>query len=362
MKAFFLSDDLTGQGPVWLNILWPLRQVFAESFETTDLAIPPPLPGQNHWIRRARDRRLAASRRHHWQEQVRRVTGEEETLLFVVGASPRNVEWSRLLAPVWDGFSHKALHICEALPPGSLDRAWLEKFDLVTCFCGDLTRDYADATSRPVLFWPAHVDSLRYHSTGAHRPVDMIVVGRRHSEMHLPLHRHFNRVGGDRIYLDFVTRTQGPRPCAEEFELLMATYRKSAAAFCYDASGLPRFEGRSPLTARWLQAWAAGCTVFGRAPTGRGVAELTDWPEAMIELEDDPALAIEQVETILSDSAGMAERRWRNVLETVRRHDTRARLALLLDALGAAHPPGLQRGLEAVDALGERLATSGPGP
>ncbi len=56
------------------------------------------------------------------------------------------------------------------------------------------------------------------------------------------------------------------------------------------------------MTVRLIHSWAAGCTVMGARPTGRGDAEATDWPEAIIDLPDDPKRAIALVGDVLDDT------------------------------------------------------------
>lgn len=361
MKVFILGDDLSGNGPVWLNIIWPLYNVFAEYIETVYLPIPPLPPKKTiEMLRRAEEWRSFQS---HRKELVRTVESaldpDEPNVLLVLASGGRNLEWSQALEPVWHRFAKRAVHINDALQVGAVSESMLDRFDVITSFCKDLADQYAAKSKTPALFWPAHVDTLAFRCTSAFRPIDLIVVGRRFEKLHRPLHLHFNKPGVDRIYLDFVSRTQVPRPCEEEFRLLMATYSRAAAAFCYEPSYLGRFHGNSPLLARWPHAWAAGCTVFGRRPTGAGTTELMDWHESTIELPDDPATAIQKVENVLADSAGMEARRIRNVQEAIRRHDTRYRIELLLRTLGLKVPEPLS---EAIDELGELAKTIGNEP
>ena len=163
-------------------------------------------------------------------------------------------------------------------------------------------------------------------------------------------------MGQDRLSLDFVSRTRNTRYTSEEeFRLLAATYGKSKTAFCFDPSKLDRFHARSPLTERWVHAWTTGCTVIGTAPTGAGVAAASDWPEAMIDLPETPLEAIEATEAILSDEAGLARRRVRNVAEALRRHDTRHRLGQLLDDLDLPRPEALKAGIEALQSKADAI-------
>jgi hypothetical protein len=103
---------------------------------------------------------------------------------------------------------------------------------------------------------------------------------------------------------------------------------------------------------------AAGCTVIGRAPTGTGIREQLDWEEAMIDLPHDPDASIALVEEILADSEGMRIRRRRNVVETLRRHDTRHRLRDLLEFLDLPLTINLIDGLEELDKAAQKLESN----
>jgi hypothetical protein len=186
--------------------------------------------------------------------------------------------------------------------------------------------------------------------------LDLLIVGRREDRYHRPLYIHFNAPEQDRIFVDLATRGQTALTREQEFRLLMSAHAKAAAVFCYEPSDTPRFHGRSPLLPRWVHAWTSGCTVIGTRPLGGGTDALMDWPEATIELPPDPADAIDLVEVTLSDRDGMARRRHRNVLEAVRRHDTRCRIREMLQRLDLPMPAPLEAGLERLGALAEQLA------
>jgi hypothetical protein len=281
---------------------------------------------------------------------------DEPSVLVVWAAGTRNVLWTRALDDVWERFSHRVLHVCDTMQAEHIPADLLARFDLVTCFCGDLTEDYKNATGGRAIFMPAHLDTLDFHSTSSFRPIDLIVCGRRDPDLHRPLHRHFNELGKDRIYLDFRTDGQEKISCEDGFRLLMSTYSKSSAVFCFEPSYVGRFKGRSPLLSRWVHGWAAGCTVLGKAPTGKGTQSLLDWPEAVIDLPRDPREAIDLVEHILNDAEGLERRRYRNVYEAIARHDTRLRLRSMFRALGANEPAALTEEIGRLNAFRDSFA------
>ena len=97
--------------------------------------------------------------------------------------------------------------------------------------------------------------------------------------------------------------------------------------------------------------------MIGKAPTGTGTADQMDWPEAAIDLPDDPQEAIAVIEALLADTAGLERRRIRNVAEAMRRHDTRHRLHRLLVEFDLPIPETLTTGLERLEYLTSRLST-----
>lgn len=358
MRVFLFSDDLAGRGDVWLNILWPMYQVYASCFDTTYLPIPPDQKKvKSHLAAKIALRKSIIEHRKQLCDSVNKnLSINEPNVLIVWAASARNVLWTRALDQVWDKFDHHVLHVCDTMQPNHCPLVLLDRFDLITCFCADLAREFETVLGARTLFWPAHLDTLNYHSESDYRPIDLCVVGRRRLELHEPLHRHFNQPGKETFYLDFVTRTQPVAPsCEQQFHSLMATYSRSSVSFCYEPGYVPRFKARSPLLSRWVHAWASGCTVLGKRPTGTGTADLMDWEDSVIDLPDDPVEAITEVEAILKDTDAMRERRHRNVLEAIRRHDTRTRIALTLDALGLEKTASFADELERLEALEDEV-------
>jgi hypothetical protein len=260
------------------------------------------------------------------------------------------------MTDIWKDFDVRLLLVVDTVQPDHLRRSTLSRFDLILSHCADVAVEFTKSSGIPSMYFPPHSDVLNYHSLSDYRPIDLLLVGRRDPRRHTPIHRHFNVPGAQRLSLDFVTRTQTTPLPAEEFELLISTYGRSNAAFCYEPSDIPRFRRRSPFTARWLHAWMSGCTVLGKAPTGTGTFEQMDWPDATIDLPDDPEASIEAVEEILNDEARLEKRRKRNVFEALRRHDTRRRLKSLLDELGVALPDPLVTELGRLDTYTDEVA------
>lgn len=362
MKLFVLGPDLWTPQRVWMNIFWPHYQVMAKCMPTVFL----PMPEMRYTggpVRRRLAQLAARRQRRHLSRELEaevraELSDQGPNILLVYALNARDVQKTDLLDDVWQGFDHRVLLVVDTLQPEFLKKGVLSRFDLILSYCAEAAEDFTKASGVPSMYFPPHGDILAYHCLSDYRPIDLLLVGRRDAGRHTPIHRHFNRPDSARLSLDFVTRTQTTPLPEEEFGLLMSAYGRSKIAFCFEPSDIRRFRGRSPLTGRWLHAWTAGCTVVGKAPTGSGAAEQMDWPEAAIDLPDDEMAAIEAIEAILSDESGLARRRRRNVLEALRRHDTRRRLKALLDELGVPLPELLVEELGKLDRYTGEVARS----
>ena len=351
-----MADEATAEGPAWLNTLWPIYHAIERSTDTTFLVRPRRDTKRRNFAGRILQRKAKREYGALLRDKVlANLAPTEPNMLMVCAIRASDVIFSAALHPIWSSFSHRVLHLFEQIPPEHLPESIINKFDCITCICEDLAAEYRREFDIPILFWPSHMDVLKFHSVSDYRPIDIILVGRRQDEAFIPLHRHFNRIGAETVFLDFVTRTQTPIGGQDEFGILFSAYTKSKCSYCVEPSYLQRFRGRSQLTGRWTHSMAAGCTVIGRAPTGTGVPEQLDWDEATIDLPSEPDAAIALVEEILSDPDGLRVRRRRNVVETLRRHDTRHRLRDLLEFLDLPLTSAHTGGLEKLDELAQRL-------
>ena len=358
MKLFVLSDELSGTGPVWMNIFWPHYTAYAACVPTVMMSTPFQVGASgrlNFYLQNRREQREYSPR---LCDLVRREKDPKGPNVLIVWAlNIRDIIRSQLLDPVWDTFDHKVLWILDTINPAHIKPDHLKRFDVIASICGDIGRELTEVTDRPVLYMPPHTDVLTFGTTSAYRPLDLLVIGRRDRAVYDPIHFHFNAAGRDRISVDLMTRTSNFSGSAEEeCQILMGAYARAKIAFCFEPSGAhPRFRGYSPLTERWPHAWASGCTVVGTRPTGQGAAEQMDWPEATIELPEAPEEAIAFVTELLDDPVGLERRRNLNFAEVARRHDSRYRLQKLLTTLDIPFPEGLVEGLAKLDQIATRI-------
>ncbi len=358
MKVFILSADLSGDGPVWMNIFWPHFTAYSDSVPTVVMSTPHQTPSesrigarwQDWWEQREHGDRLC--------EQVRsELDPDGPNILLVWALNTRDIARSRLLEPVWDMFDARVLWILDTVHPADTRLQTVQEFDMLASICGDIGRDFEAATGLPVVYMPPHTDVLRYGTTSPFRPLDLLVVGRRDADIYTPVHLHFSARDKQRFSADIVTRTKNFSGTTEqECQVLMAAYSRAKVSFCFEPSKAdPRFHGYSPLTERWPHSWASGCTVVGTRPTGLHTDTQMDWPDATIELPDNPDDAIAFLEGLLDDTEGLQQRRSRNVAEAARRHDSRRRLYTLLSELDLPIPAGLTEGLARLDTLADNL-------
>ncbi len=386
MKVFIFTQDLSASGQVWMNVFWPHYNAIAQSAPTEVIAMPNSV-GEARWRRTVRGLFKGLDARKLRNEALAKILQadglvQDSNEKYSARTAQRSIETIRTkldpkgpnillvwalrysdlarterLMPIWNAFDYKVLSIVDNLDTKHVLDKIEGRFDLITSFCGDLAQEFADATAIQTLYFPPHTDVLNFAEPGSYRPIDFFVVGRRDPEIHTPLHLHYNRPGSERISIDYISRSVNFAPPREvEFQLLLSAYGRSKMAFCFEASAIDRFQNRSPLTERWVHSWAGGCSVIGQRPSGAGVAQAIDWPDATIDLPTDPEAAREMTDSLLADEAGMRRRRLRNVEEALRQHDTRHRLARILDELDVKRPEPLQDGLKRLTETADALA------
>jgi hypothetical protein len=105
---------------------------------------------------------------------------------------------------------------------------------------------------------------------------------------------------------------------------------------------------------QWLESLLSGCIVVGQRPDSTMARDMLDWPDATIELPQDPQSAADTVETLLNQRERLQQQRAQNISQMLRKHDWRYRIQQMCDWWQWPVPELL--GLE-IDAL-ERRATA----
>ncbi|MEM9795356.1 MAG: hypothetical protein AAF919_02640 [Pseudomonadota bacterium] len=283
---------------------------------------------------------------------------DAQALFFAIALTPNMVSIAaETIRARGDTGSHKVLYIDENIEPDDVAAEHWGHFDHIVCFCADLAAQIAEATGVPTSYWPPHLDLLRFHSTDTYRPIDLICFGRSRTDILFEMQRRFLDPTRSALCMDFVTRTQPDRtqPAEAEFRLLFDTLRKSRASLCFPPDDVPRFKGRSPLLARWLYAWAAGCAVFGTRPRSVGAQPHMDWREATVTLPEDVDAAGDLIDAALADGPTLRRHGLINASEALSRHDTRQRLQALFATLDLTFPVALQAELAQLSELAKSV-------
>ena len=197
-------------------------------------------------------------------------------------------------------------------------------------------------------------DCLRWANTDAGRSIDVIGFGRQPDSYHQRFQAEFHTDRSKVLYLHSPLGVHtGPGVYTERPMLLKLLQRaKISLAFhmMVDPIGnRPRDAGF--VTSRWLESLGTGCVVVGKRPVGVMADEMFPWPNATIEVPDDPARAVALITELLEDPGFIADTRARNVAEMCRRHDWRYRIRDIYKHLQLPEPELLKRELQALDSL-----------
>jgi hypothetical protein len=190
------------------------------------------------------------------------------------------------------------------------------------------------------------------------RTIDLIGFGRIPPSYHDRFARVFHAPETPHVYLHSpLGNVTGPavhRERAMLFKLLQRT-RISLAfhLFCEPQGSRPR---SMMVTSRWLESLLSGCIVAGKRPVSRMADEMLSWPGATVELADDPARAVEEVQALLSREDDLAVQRAANVRNMLLRHDWRHRIRRMCELFGLPVPQALEEDLARLRILADRFA------
>lgn len=186
-------------------------------------------------------------------------------------------------------------------------------------------------------YLPIGVDAVRFGSARQDRTIDVNAYGRQPRGVTNLLSDTLNvRDGRYRFnhtnHLASITIRDPERHRALFWRML--TDSKIALAYVPEATGdSDRFDCAF-VGQRWYESIAAGCVVMGRQPDTPEMRRLFDWPEALIELPDDPEAARARILTMIENPAERAAISRRNQREALERHDWRHRIAAMAERSG----------------------------
>lgn len=96
------------------------------------------------------------------------------------------------------------------------------------------------------------------------------------------------------------------------------------------------------VTSRWLESLLSGCIVAGRRPVSRMADDMLFWPEATIELSQDPQAAADELVALLSGNDDLEQQRRTNIFQTLSNHDWRYRIGALCTLMNLPVPNTLR--------------------
>ena len=134
------------------------------------------------------------------------------------------------------------------------------------------------------------------------------------SSPNLYLHSPLGNISGDSVHLE-----RGML-----FKLLHRTRISLAFNLYVEPQGdRPR---SMMVTSRWLESLLSGCIVAGRRPVSRMSDDMLCWPDATIELSEDPQSAADELVELLSQNDSLEKQRRTNIFQMLSLHDWRYRI------------------------------------
>lgn len=196
-------------------------------------------------------------------------------------------------------------------------------------------------------------DCLRWASAEADRSIDVIGFGRQPESYHRRFQAAFHTSESRLLYLHSPIGTRTGTAVYTERPMMLKLLQRSKISMAFHLLVEPvgqRPREASFVTSRWLESLGAGCLVVGKRPPGAMAQAMFPWPDALIELPDDPMRAVEFITSLLSEPDFISQIRTRNVAEMCRLHDWRYRIRDIYQQLKMPLPDGLKLELRAVAA------------
>jgi len=186
------------------------------------------------------------------------------------------------------------------------------------------------------------------------REIDIIGFGRTPPSYQACFSKRFHTTSSPYLYLHSpLGNISGPSVHIERgmlFKLLHRT-RISLAFHLYVEP-----QGNRPrsmmVTSRWLESLLSGCIVAGRRPVSRMADEMLFWPNATIELSENPQTAAEELVALLSNNENMEEQRRTNIIKTLSHHDWRYRIETFCKMMNLPVPEAIREDLGRLQELG----------
>jgi hypothetical protein len=208
-------------------------------------------------------------------------------------------------------------------------------------------------TSSSVL--PQGFDCLTWACLNDARSIDLIGFGRQPPTYHREFQRAFHTPTSPLIYLHSPIGAVKGKAVWEERPMMLKLLQRSKLSLAFHLGVEPqaiRPRATSFVTSRWFESLANGCVVLGKRPLGPMSEQLFGWPDALIELPDNPKHAPAAIVDLVTNANFLHKTRARNVIEMTYRHDWRYRIRDIYEHFNMRLPPLLA---EQLSSLKQRL-------
>ena len=369
MNLFVLSELHPNNKHVGWSVSYGLEETLANTCDTTFI-----YPVSNTTIKLSKalefsDSHLALLRRcrhrvfKSWYEiDTPPTLGKGCNVLLIIGLQPHFLLSMHALGPLLKKFDLRLGYILDGFDPQNIDKAATEGLDHLFVMSAEIadTINASGATTGSALkasFLPLATNALRVGAKDLHRWIDIIAYGRGNLNLHRCLQMNFNQQEQGRVYFHSTFSRTDVEDQKEHITLLCKLLDRSKLSLCFEASNIPRFMGYSPILYRWFEAWASGCTIVGKKPFGKGVAELMDWENSAIDIPDAESDWMPFFKSLLDDSETLSLNAQRNYRECLLRHDWRYRIQQMLQTVGLENPEQLSQGIVHLKKTAADLAT-----
>lgn len=350
MNVFVLSELNPNNKHVGWSVGYTLETVLASTCEAK--FIYPVNSDQDQWLSRYQQRIFKS-----WYEipnlsalDVDRKDGPN--VLLVISLTPRFLLAMHALGELLNQFDLKIAYCLDGFSINEIDRTTIPHLDHIFTICSETADEIRQNLGVSASFLPLGADVLKYGSNQFSRSIDIFGYGRKDVEVHQHLKAYYNHQQSKRLYCYSSFSGGLVEDLGEHLSLHYKLLARSKISLCFEASSVGRFQGRSPILYRWFEGWAAGCTLVGRRPFGKGTADLMDWENSTIEIPDSPDDWIPFFEDLLNDKETLLANSQRNYYECLIRHDWRYRIREMLRVLYIPTPKKLE---EEIDQLHQKL-------
>ncbi|MFZ4624802.1 MAG: glycosyltransferase [Rhodoferax sp.] len=190
------------------------------------------------------------------------------------------------------------------------------------------------------------------------REIDLMGFGRTPPSYQAALTRSFHPATSPYLYLHSPLGHLAGSSVHLERGMLFKLLQRTRISLAFHLFVEP--QGQRPrammVTSRWLESLLSGCIVAGKRPVSRMADEMLCWPGATLELSDNPAQAVEELQALLADNADFQAQRHLNMAQMLARHDWRWRITTLCELAGLPQPAVLQHDLQVLQQLSARMS------